>query len=194
MNACQLELKAAGKAYPRTCPSCGRSGACVKGLSHGTPVRENDAPERICPDCGSRHYARCGELREDGKHHPGSILRCVECKATYLDPALAKSDTVRALVKAAVEAERERLRAVAQAAVALVVEQAADAISPRDVYGDGRYFRVPGFHEEGCAYKDDDLVTAAEALAGLVRALAPDTGVKALAELRARAEKAEGVK
>lgn len=39
MSRCQLELKAAGVAYPRTCPTCGLSGACVKGLSHGTPER-----------------------------------------------------------------------------------------------------------------------------------------------------------
>ena len=39
MSRCQLELKAAGAAYPRTCPTCGLSGACVKGLSHGQPKR-----------------------------------------------------------------------------------------------------------------------------------------------------------
>lgn len=39
MGQCQLELRQAGKAYPRTCPTCGLSGACVKGLSAGVPDR-----------------------------------------------------------------------------------------------------------------------------------------------------------
>lgn len=65
-------------------------------------------PERICPDCRSRHYARCDERHEDGKFHPGSILRCIECKATYLDPALAASPEVQALIREAEARGMER--------------------------------------------------------------------------------------
>ena len=63
----------------------------------GLAARE--VPERICPDCRSRHYARCDERLEDGKFHSGSILRCIECKTTYLDPALAVSPEVQALIR-----------------------------------------------------------------------------------------------
>lgn len=32
MIVCQIELMKSKKPYPRTCPTCGLSGACVKGL------------------------------------------------------------------------------------------------------------------------------------------------------------------
>lgn len=51
------------------------------------------------------------------------------------------------------------------------IEAAITAIKPVDVYADERYFRVPGFHEDGCCYKDDDLLTAVSGLVDLVRAL-----------------------
>ena len=76
------------------------------------------APERICPECRSKNYARCDELREDGKHHPGSILRCIECKTTYLDPALAVSPEVAALIA---EARREGWNAAIEASAKHVV-------------------------------------------------------------------------
>lgn len=48
---CQIELMNAGGAYPRTCPTCGLSGACVKGLQRqpsrddATNAAKDDAPE-----------------------------------------------------------------------------------------------------------------------------------------------------
>lgn len=41
-HECQLELKAAGKAYPRTCGLCGL-GKCQKGLEIGVKVAETMA-------------------------------------------------------------------------------------------------------------------------------------------------------
>jgi len=57
-------------------------------------------------------------------------------------------------------------------------EQAASAIKPVDVYGDQRYFRIPGFHEEGCCYKDDDLIVAALGLVDRILSLKEPTDVK----------------
>jgi len=32
MSVCQIEERDAGRGYPRTCPTCGLSGVCFKGL------------------------------------------------------------------------------------------------------------------------------------------------------------------
>lgn len=112
-----------------------------------------DMPERICPDCGSRHYARCYELREDGKHHPGSILRCIECKTTYLDPALAKSPHVEALVKAAVEAERAKY-ALLLAKADMALDGTVQNMAGTSVYGfQGSYFTLPALKAEIAAIR-----------------------------------------
>jgi hypothetical protein len=50
MGQCQRELRLAGKAYPRTCPTCGLSGACVKGLSAGVPDRNPMTPAQPALD------------------------------------------------------------------------------------------------------------------------------------------------
>jgi hypothetical protein len=50
MGQCQLELRQAGKAYPRTCPTCGLSGACVKGLNAGVPDRNPMTPAQPALD------------------------------------------------------------------------------------------------------------------------------------------------
>ena len=62
-----------------------------------------------------------------------------------------------------------------------MVERCAEAVTPQDVYGDGRYFRVPGFHQAGCAYKDNDLVAAANIAVERIRALASPSGLAMLA-------------
>jgi len=62
MTVCQLEEKAKGKMYPRTCPTCGLSGPCHKGLAtgaHGEVVATADraAIIRECVTWLAMHHA-----------------------------------------------------------------------------------------------------------------------------------------
>ena len=49
MSECQIELRNAGKAYPRTCETCGLFGQCKKGLSQyvDSGRREQSIHDRI---------------------------------------------------------------------------------------------------------------------------------------------------
>lgn len=105
-------------------------------------------------------------------------FECVNCE---MDHALAE-DIGKTLIAESARADQ------AEAAMAAMVERCAEAVTPQDVYGDGRYFRVPGFHQAGCAYKDNDLVAAANIAVERIRALASPSGLAMLAELRAESE------
>lgn len=78
-------------------------------------------------------------------------------------------------------------KADAQAAVALALEEAVEAIKPKDVSGDGRYYRIPGFHKEGNACHTDSLVVAVNGLVDIIRRLAPADGLAAVEALRVEA-------
>ena len=108
-------------------------------------------------------------------------FECVNCE---MDHALAE-DIGKTLIAESARADQ------AEAAMAAMVERCAEAVTPQDVYGDGRYFRVPGFHQAGCAYKDNDLVAAANIAVERIRALASPSGLAMLAELRAERDAAD---
>ena len=66
MTKCQIEEKNAGRAYPRTCPTCGLSGACAKGLDRGEPTRAEaeaalaKAEGKTLAESGPEFLARVG--------------------------------------------------------------------------------------------------------------------------------------
>ena len=57
------------------------------------------------------------------------------------------------------------------ALMATANEAAAWVIEPLPQGEDGRYFRIQGFHEEGCCHKDDTLIMVNRILVDRVRAL-----------------------
>lgn len=56
MSECKVELMLAGKAYPRTCPTCGIFSTCAKGLK--LPTEDPDFTER----CTHGHLKRSCDL------------------------------------------------------------------------------------------------------------------------------------
>ena len=169
MSRCQLELKAAGAAYPRTCPTCGLSGACVKGLSHGQPKRPQmpadmtreglaarGAPEPLpCPFCGSPAKT----FWFDGALQATCPKPYVECAASDVVAPVAMWNR-RAPLAASPE-----VQALIREAEARVWERAVEAVQGQQLPSEPS----DGDFERGAAQGVHDCLCAIRAEAAAIR-------------------------